>query len=578
MGHFWQNLPSWRVLDTDFSVGETFLTTWLAWQQDVQRPGVLHYVAFCEQACTAPDLLMHGAATPHRLTLTRELSAKWFGLLPGFHRFLLDHGQVVLTLCVGDALTLLRAQQFEADTIEFAVRHAGRADWSYVFKALARCCRRGTTVSLRDVTPTDAAELQDALTQNGFTLDGAELSCHQPAPTQLQGQFDPPWTLKNTRQSGPLVALPIERCAVIGAGLAGSSVAAALARRGWQVRVLDQASEPAAGASGLPVGLVVPHVSSDDCTLSRLSRAGVRLMLQQAQELLNIDQEWAPCGVLERQVGGTPKLPEAWPQAGRQWSEPFLEPDANQPLGPGLWHTQGAWIKPTALVKAWLKQPGITFQGNAKVVDLRRHNGVWELLDETGKVLCQAERVVFANACGAFQLLQKMKHHAHDSSGLWQHLPSTQGMRGMLSWDVHPEQIDASFPLFPVNGSGSVVARVPVKNGLAWFMGSSYQPDTQVERSDLDNQARNFDHLQQLLPALAAHLAPVFSTHALKTWKGTRCVTKDRLPAVGPLDTSEHPGLTLCAHGGVAGWLDGPRHSTQSAGAALHQRALVAAA
>ena len=40
--------------------------------------------------------------------------------------------------------------------------------------------------------------------------------------------------------------------------------------------VLDAALHPAAGASGLPAGLLVPHLSPADGLLSRLSRAGVR--------------------------------------------------------------------------------------------------------------------------------------------------------------------------------------------------------------------------------------------------------------------------------------------------------------
>ena len=126
-------------------------------------------------------------------------------------------------------------------------------------------------------------------------------------------------------------------------------------------------------------------------------------------------------------------------------------------------------------------------------------------------------------------------------------------MRGLLSWCEHRPPIDASFPPFPVNGSGSVVPRVPVEGALAWFMGSSYQPEHQMERSDLDNQARNFEHLQQLLPELARHLALAFSGTTLKTWKGTRCVTADRLPAVGPLETQAQPSLWLCAGMGSRG-------------------------
>jgi tRNA 5-methylaminomethyl-2-thiouridine biosynthesis bifunctional protein len=41
-------------------------------------------------------------------------------------------------------------------------------------------------------------------------------------------------------------------------------------------------------------------------------------------------------------------------------------------------------------------------------------------------------------------------------------------------------------------------------------------------------------------------LAPTFTSNALRTWKGTRCITADRLPLVGPLDDSASPSLWLC--------------------------------
>jgi glycerol-3-phosphate acyltransferase PlsX len=52
------------------------------------------------------------------------------------------------------------------------------------------------------------------------------------------------------------------------------------------VEVVDAAPAPAAGASGLPAGLLVPQHSRDDATRSRLSRAGVRLTLQWCRRLL----------------------------------------------------------------------------------------------------------------------------------------------------------------------------------------------------------------------------------------------------------------------------------------------------
>ncbi|MCC2676506.1 MAG: mnmC, partial [Ramlibacter sp.] len=66
----------------------------------------------------------------------------------------------------------------------------------------------------------------------------------------LKGIYAPAWEPKGLR---PLNAIQSGHCVVVGGGLAGASVAASLARRGWQVTVLDADAKPAAGASGLPV-------------------------------------------------------------------------------------------------------------------------------------------------------------------------------------------------------------------------------------------------------------------------------------------------------------------------------------
>jgi tRNA 5-methylaminomethyl-2-thiouridine biosynthesis bifunctional protein len=56
-----------------------------------------------------------------------------------------------------------------------------------------------------------------------------------------------------------------------------------------------------------------------------------------------------------------------------------------------------------------------------------------------------------------------------------------------------------------------------------------------------------------MLPELAAALQAHFASGELKHWKNTRCVTTDRLPAVGPLETSDAPGLWICTGLGSRG-------------------------
>jgi tRNA 5-methylaminomethyl-2-thiouridine biosynthesis bifunctional protein len=564
VGQLWQAQSAWRIIDTDFGNGIQFFEAWFTWQQDPHRPRMLHYVALCEVACNVADLEFVGRSIPELSELTSALAVYWWGLLPGFHRFSLDQGRVLLTLCVGPILPMLKAQQFEADKLVFHQPATHGSELPWLLKALARCCRRGTVVHLVPRPLWDKAArdvvLAQALVRTGFNLaspSASELSvCHA---DQLW-RFDPPWQIKKSRHAALSLHLPADRCVVIGAGLAGASVAAALARRGWQVQVLDQANTPAAGASGLPVGLVVPQVSRDDCVLSRLSRAGARLMLQQASEMLVKGKDWGPSGVLERQIDGEPQLPPQWPADGLTWSQEMPDADmsnANCSVGPGLWHPHGAWIKPAELVKAWLAQSGITFQGGVQVAALRQRNGGWDVLDDTGECITSVNQVVLANASGAFELLSELQQTNNTVKGLRSNLFETQAMRGLLTWagDSGADQATEThgFPAFPVNGSGSLIPAIPVAQGTAWFMGSSYQDATETERSDVDNHAINLAHLRQLLPEVANRLGPAFESDGVNAWKGVRCVTVDRLPVVGSLQVNGQAGLWICAGMGSRG-------------------------
>jgi tRNA 5-methylaminomethyl-2-thiouridine biosynthesis bifunctional protein len=508
----WSGQRAWRILETRFDQGLHFLTTWRAWKNDPSRPHLLHYVALTPLPAGLDALRASAGADPELLELVDELAPHWFGLLPGFHRLTLNDGQVLLTLCVGDTTTLLRAQQFVADSVYIdgpPPAPAVDSPWNvWTVKALARCCRRGTTLA----TTATNADLQRDLKQCGFE----------------NGQFNPRWEIKNTREPAFGRATEVASCTVIGAGLAGASVAAALAKRGWQVQVLDQGDAPAAGASGLPVGLVVPHVSADDCPQSRLSRSGVRLMLHQARSLLQQGQDWDATGTQQQRVDEATGLPP-------------------------IWHTQAAWLKPAQLVKAWLAQPGVTFQGGTRVASVRQSGAHWELLDEQGRVLNRANRVIFANAGGALPLLETLQTNPGSAHIDVKQLPVMHGVRGLLSWAMHPGTPDAAFPLFPVNGAGSVVPAVPIEGGSAWFIGSSYQPESRPESPDAKNHSANFGRLQKLLPALGQALSQQFADGRVNAWKSTRCVTADRLPVVGPLYPADQPSLWICAGMGSRG-------------------------
>jgi tRNA 5-methylaminomethyl-2-thiouridine biosynthesis bifunctional protein len=323
-------------------------------------------------------------------------------------------------------------------------------------------------------------------------------------------------------------------------------VAAALARRGLAVTVLDAAPAPATGASGVPVGLAVPHVSADDNPRSRLTRHGTRLLLQQAQALLQQGRDWAPTGVLQRPVDTAMTLPKTWPAAGQDWALP-APPH-------GLWHPHGAWLKPAALIAAWLSQPGINFCGNARAHRLVRKGELWHVLDDKGDELASAPLMVLA--CG----LQCAKL-ATSVATLRNPLPALQGTHGQVSWGFEPVSEDTlngapPWPAHPINGWGSWVPGVAV-DGLiakpsthtiapppttAWFAGATFTPSDQAAPTEAQGHRANLQRMQTLLPDHAQQLQQRFADASLQAWYGERCTSHDRLPLVGALVDRELHG------------------------------------
>lgn len=553
----WAGAAQWRVLETGFGLGLNFLATWDAWRADPNRPRLLHFVSLEAWPVSAADLLRAAERYPELRPLAEQLAAQYWGLLPGVHRLWFEGGRVLLTLAIGDAQALLRQERWEADAIYLDGFSPERNPelWSaHTLKALARCCHRGTRLATWCV----AGTVRGALAQCGFQVE--KVPGTPPKRHNLRARFDPAWEPRIGRAGVPAAVPTPKRCMVIGAGVAGATSAASLARRGWQVHVLDAADAPASGASGLPVGLFAPHLSPDDNFFSRVSRSGVRAMLQQCEQLLEPGVDWKASGVLERRPPGHLGLPAQWQGGpGDDWSRPAAPNVLHSAgLAPGTlacWHARAGWARPGPLVAALLAQPSIVWQPGASVARLQRSAQsdagdapVWTAQDAQGHTLAEAELVVLAAGPACNALL----------AGVAAAPLPLQSVRGQMSWGLQTAS-STGLPPFPVNGQGALVAHVPLADGgLAWHAGSTFERDeehlplTAGERAAA--HARNAQQLAALLPQAAAVLQADFGPGGtVRAWAGVRCTAQDRLPIVGAVDALNLPGLWVHTAMGARG-------------------------
>jgi tRNA 5-methylaminomethyl-2-thiouridine biosynthesis bifunctional protein len=342
---------------------------------------------------------------------------------------------------------------------------------------------------------------------------------------------------------------------VVGAGLAGAATAHALAQRGCSVTVLE-ASAPStastAPSSGLPVALMAPHHSADDNAISQLSRLGVAATTQAAQNLLLEGHDWQACGALQR--------------AGK--------------LGPqARWHPEAAWVKPAALVAAWLAHPRITLHMGVQIQKLRCAQGAtvaWQALDARSSVLAEADAVVLANAYQAQTLMQGLPDSMPPAAGtaapagkasvLPLHQVAGQVAYGL--WDsawqalwpsLLPELADYSHTSTSahapcaINGNGHFIPAIPWQGGYIWLSGSTYEHEVPTPAVTEQGLISNVRRLQQLIPAATQLLAKQHNAGLLQGWAGARCTTRDRLPAVGAVSANGLPGLYVCTAMGSRG-------------------------
>lgn len=566
----WRESRPFVVGETGFGTGLNMLCAWACFEAHAPKSARLHLVSTEKFPLAREDLTRALATWPDLADQAARLTEQWPEPVAGVHRLRLA-ARVTLDLHFGDTAERLDLLDGRVDAwfLDGFAPAKNLEMWKpALFAAMAARSRPGATFA----TFTCAGVVKRGLKAAGFSW--RKLPGFGRKREMLAGEIAAP-PVDARRQATPWFtppgSRPTQQVAVIGAGIAGAGVAAALAERGLLVTLVDREG-PGAGGSGNDQGALYVKLAAETNRQSRVYLAGLLFSHRWLARLDPNQALWAPCGVLQQALSEK----EHHRQARFLSCHPLPEGvvrglDAQAAAtaagirveGSALDYSGAGWVRPARLCHRLAETPGIDFR-QAEVVALRRDEAGWRLTLADGGSLV-AEQVVIATAAMANRFAQTE----------W--LP-LQPVRGQVSRVRLP---DGAPGLDRVVCAGGYVP--PPLDGWLTF-GATFSPndaDTEVCEAD---HAANLAEFERTLPAYAAVLRKAgadLTPGSLEGRAGVRAASPDKSPYAGPVPDAErwrkdyavlardatripdiagrhHPGLWITAAHGSRGLASAP--------------------
>lgn len=506
----WAGRRRFTVAELGFGTGLNIAALLDLWRREGPADGRLHVFTVEGYPLTAAEAARALSAWPELASVTEPLLARWPDGTPGFHRIDLPDLRATVDVAIGEVAWALAEWTGRADAwfLDGFAPSTNPAMWS---EAVMDGIAARSTADARAATFTVAGAVRRGLTGRGFTVE------KKPGHGRKRERLE-------ARRAGAAEAEPAApRVAVVGAGIAGASLARALRAEGAEVTVVE-ADAPGAGASGFPASLVTPRLDAGDTAIAGLNAQALRTAMAAYREadavlvqgVLQLEQAPRDAGRFARVAAQ-----DIWAQGAMT----VLDADAcsarlGEPVAVGgLMMRDAGAITAAPVLAAWLE--GVT-RRTARVARVESAGDGWRLLDADGAVILEADAVVLAAGWGNAALTA---------------LPLAP-VRGQADW------AEGVTPASVAWGGYAV----PTGTGLL-FGATHERGETDPVISDAASE-RNRATLAARLPGLAARVGKTQARAAI------RATTPDRTPLAGALPGP--PGLYVLGGLGSRGFCHAP--------------------
>ncbi|WP_131796105.1 bifunctional tRNA (5-methylaminomethyl-2-thiouridine)(34)-methyltransferase MnmD/FAD-dependent 5-carboxymethylaminomethyl-2-thiouridine(34) oxidoreductase MnmC, partial [Legionella lansingensis] len=557
------------IAETGFGSALNFLLSWSLWLQYAPQNARLHFLSCEKFPLKKADLARCLSLWPQLKNQAQALLTDYPILTPGFHHLSFENGRVNLTLMLGDALSCfnqllvcgdpmlersLRTQHVDAWFLDGFAPAKNQAMWSQdLFYTISLLSKPGTTLATFSAASVIKKNLQNAgfavAKLTGFGRKREMIAARMedmivPVKTKFRTT---PWFQDKPRMVNQKKAI------VLGAGLAGCYTAHALAKRNWQVTLIDAQSDVGCGASGNKQAVLYPRLSAYQSPLTMFMLSAFLFASRSYQRLLAEHPVGELSGILQLALNGK----EAASQASlSKWLSAYPElgllVDATQASelagiqlqSGGLFIPLSGWLNSQALCKLLTKKNEITCVHNTMVDELVFGEGHWHVNDHSAEVL------IIANGYQACQFTQTN----------YLPLKPIRGQMTSIASDTESKKLR-----IPVCGSGHIL---PAHDNTH-TIGATYHSGRTDNHCQLEDDQVNLARIKQLSTL-------ILSNRYKDSWAAVRGATTDYLPVVGPAPDasafkqqfatlesnskrwlpyagSYYPGLYLCAGFGSRG-------------------------